>query len=321
MRRCCLLQRPRRGQAAGLLGLVFTQARSRRGARPPRGAARADGAQRLPARRHHRGAGRHGLRLRLHGRPAGRGHGLHHHRAQVQPPRHHARRHGGLRRPPAHTGRTTQVWDAVVTHRESGRTLALFRCTQMCCTHADGAAPSVYASRLAGAARGARHRPRGRAGGRAGCCHPAEEVCGFGAIGWWRSRVSRAPRRRWARWPAMRPWAHGPPPRWACRACSCCRDTALVKPARHPARGLAPGLGLPRLLDRPQVITLRVALTPCTAASGCMRVLDGSHRWGHVSENRTLRWNAIEDELNDLPPALRERAASSEHLLELAPAT
>jgi 1,4-dihydroxy-2-naphthoyl-CoA hydrolase len=26
---------------------------------------------------------------------------------------------------------TVQVWDAVVTHRESGRTLALFRCTQM----------------------------------------------------------------------------------------------------------------------------------------------------------------------------------------------
>ena len=30
-----------------------------------------------------------------------------------------------------HTGRTTQVWDAVVTHRESGKTIALFRCTQM----------------------------------------------------------------------------------------------------------------------------------------------------------------------------------------------
>lgn len=29
-----------------------------------------------------------------------------------------------------HIGRTTQVWDAVVTHVESGRTLALFRCTQ-----------------------------------------------------------------------------------------------------------------------------------------------------------------------------------------------
>ena len=31
----------------------------------------------------------------------------------------------------AHMGRTTQVWDALVTHLESGRTLALFRCTQM----------------------------------------------------------------------------------------------------------------------------------------------------------------------------------------------
>jgi len=30
-----------------------------------------------------------------------------------------------------HLGKTTQVWDAVVTHKESGRTLALFRCTQM----------------------------------------------------------------------------------------------------------------------------------------------------------------------------------------------
>lgn len=32
---------------------------------------------------------------------------------------------------PAHTGKTTQVWDATVTSRETGRTLALFRCTQM----------------------------------------------------------------------------------------------------------------------------------------------------------------------------------------------
>lgn len=30
-----------------------------------------------------------------------------------------------------HIGKATQVWDAVVTHRESGRTIALFRCTQM----------------------------------------------------------------------------------------------------------------------------------------------------------------------------------------------
>jgi uncharacterized protein (TIGR00369 family) len=31
----------------------------------------------------------------------------------------------------AHLGRTTQVWDAVVTHVESGKNIALFRCTQM----------------------------------------------------------------------------------------------------------------------------------------------------------------------------------------------
>lgn len=32
---------------------------------------------------------------------------------------------------PVHTGRTTQVWDSVVTHHETGKTIALFRCTQM----------------------------------------------------------------------------------------------------------------------------------------------------------------------------------------------
>ena len=30
-----------------------------------------------------------------------------------------------------HLGRTTQVWDAVVIHRDTGRTIAIFRCTQM----------------------------------------------------------------------------------------------------------------------------------------------------------------------------------------------
>jgi uncharacterized protein (TIGR00369 family) len=30
-----------------------------------------------------------------------------------------------------HGGRTTQVWDAEVTHEGTGRTIALFRCTQM----------------------------------------------------------------------------------------------------------------------------------------------------------------------------------------------
>jgi uncharacterized protein (TIGR00369 family) len=32
---------------------------------------------------------------------------------------------------PAHLGRTTQVWDAVVTDEGTGRPIALFRCTQL----------------------------------------------------------------------------------------------------------------------------------------------------------------------------------------------
>lgn len=32
---------------------------------------------------------------------------------------------------PVHLGRTTHVWDATVTEEGSGRTIALFRCTQM----------------------------------------------------------------------------------------------------------------------------------------------------------------------------------------------
>ncbi len=31
----------------------------------------------------------------------------------------------------AHMGKTTQVWDAVVKHLETDKTIALFRCTQM----------------------------------------------------------------------------------------------------------------------------------------------------------------------------------------------
>ena len=30
-----------------------------------------------------------------------------------------------------HGGRTTQVWDAEVSHRDTGKTIALFRCTQL----------------------------------------------------------------------------------------------------------------------------------------------------------------------------------------------
>ena len=31
----------------------------------------------------------------------------------------------------AHLGRTTQVWDAQVSHEDTGRAIAMFRCTQL----------------------------------------------------------------------------------------------------------------------------------------------------------------------------------------------
>jgi 1,4-dihydroxy-2-naphthoyl-CoA hydrolase len=37
---------------------------------------------------------------------------------------------------PAHVGRSTQVWDAVVSDEADGRTLAIFRCSQMLLRHA-----------------------------------------------------------------------------------------------------------------------------------------------------------------------------------------
>jgi uncharacterized protein (TIGR00369 family) len=43
----------------------------------------------------------------------------------------------------AHLGRTTQVWDATVTEIGSGRTLALFRCTQMVLWPRQGKAEST----------------------------------------------------------------------------------------------------------------------------------------------------------------------------------
>lgn len=40
---------------------------------------------------------------------------------------------------PVHLGRTTQVWDAVVTNEASGAQIALFRCTQMVLWPKEGA--------------------------------------------------------------------------------------------------------------------------------------------------------------------------------------
>jgi uncharacterized protein (TIGR00369 family) len=40
----------------------------------------------------------------------------------------------------AHLGKTTQVWDATITHRDTGKTIAMFRCTQLVLYAKDGRA-------------------------------------------------------------------------------------------------------------------------------------------------------------------------------------
>ncbi len=98
------------------------------------------------------------------------------------------------------------------------------------------------------------------------------------------------------------------------------QDTAMVKPAAH-AGCVAWHQDYTYLgyLDRPAVITARLALTPCTIASGCLRLLDGSHRWDHVGDNLAFRRGSVEDALDALPAELRARVPAAEVTLELAP--
>ena len=85
-----------------------------------------------PARRHYRHLRRHPVRLWLHLAPAGE--------RREFPPRSELKsnflntaREGTLygEARAVHLGRSTQIWDAVVSHGEERRKLALFRCTQM----------------------------------------------------------------------------------------------------------------------------------------------------------------------------------------------
>jgi ectoine hydroxylase-related dioxygenase (phytanoyl-CoA dioxygenase family) len=98
------------------------------------------------------------------------------------------------------------------------------------------------------------------------------------------------------------------------------QDTALVKPVGNPAvLAWHQDYSYLTYLDRPAVVTARVALTPCTVASGCMRVLDGSHRWGLHGDDLAFKRDEVADTLGALPAALRDRAGASERVLELAP--
>ena len=98
------------------------------------------------------------------------------------------------------------------------------------------------------------------------------------------------------------------------------QDTVFIKaPARPASVAWHQDFTYLGYLDRPGVVTLRLALTPCTIASGCLRVLDGSHRWAHAPENLALRRDHVEDALAALPAELRARADGGGTPIELAP--
>ena len=99
------------------------------------------------------------------------------------------------------------------------------------------------------------------------------------------------------------------------------QDTALIKPAAGTATlAWHQDYSYLTYLDRPAVVTARLALTDCTEANGCLRVLDGSHRWGGLhGDDLAFRRASVDNTLDALPDELRARALASERLVELAP--
>jgi ectoine hydroxylase-related dioxygenase (phytanoyl-CoA dioxygenase family) len=72
-------------------------------------------------------------------------------------------------------------------------------------------------------------------------------------------------------------------------------------------------------LEPPRAVSLRLALSECSRDTGCLEVLDGSHRWGFRAAPRIFRDERVRDVLGELPPELAARVDSSVRPVELAP--
>jgi ectoine hydroxylase-related dioxygenase (phytanoyl-CoA dioxygenase family) len=104
-----------------------------------------------------------------------------------------------------------------------------------------------------------------------------------------------------------------------CASVQFLQDSLLYKPAReggpvewhqdHTYVGY---------LTPPRVISLRVALLPEDERSGCMRVVDGSHRWGPIGTVRALSESRVDSLLPALTPQQQEAMAGA-RALELEP--
>ena len=67
-------------------------------------------------------------------------------------------------------------------------------------------------------------------------------------------------------------------------------------------------------LAPPRVIALRIALHDEDDDNGCMRVVDGSHRWGPLGDVRALSESSVASLLPQLAPAQRDAVAGARSL-------
>jgi ectoine hydroxylase-related dioxygenase (phytanoyl-CoA dioxygenase family) len=72
-------------------------------------------------------------------------------------------------------------------------------------------------------------------------------------------------------------------------------------------------------LDRPAALTVRLALTPCTRANGCLRVVSGSHRWGLCGDGLTFVADHVVSAVETLAPEQQARVNDDHVTLELEP--
>jgi hypothetical protein len=97
-----------------------------------------------------------------------------------------------------------------------------------------------------------------------------------------------------------------------CRRVQLLQDTVLLKLPRH-------GGGVEwhqdhtytGFLEPAATVSVRLALTDCLVDNGCLRVIDGSHRWGFFGDTRVLSAPTISDALGLVPAVLGDRARAA----------
>jgi phytanoyl-CoA hydroxylase len=98
------------------------------------------------------------------------------------------------------------------------------------------------------------------------------------------------------------------------------QDTLIVKPPRVGASvELHQDFTYIGFLEPPNAISVRLSLTPSTVDTGCMYVIDRSHRWGLNGQLSLFSRQLQQGVAERLPAQLRARLVTDRIPLELAP--